>query len=334
MVLNDLDEDGALEDKTVDAGWGGCGANCVPFQKFSLIFFHLECMQDTVFTGNNKLHVPNLCIAQEVCEKCYASEDIRCFSENCGQHIFEDLTCIEKFLDYVKKHRVSKVFCIAHNLKGYDGQFILKEMSNRNEPILPIMSGSKLIKLVYKNITFIDSLSFLPMSLAKFPKAFGLENVAKGYYPHFFNTQQNKYYVGCIPPIEYFGTESFDPKELMKFNIWHKRLVDENYIFNNIQELKKYCSMDVTLLRKGCLKFMDNFKQVNNLRQMGYNVVVKWECVFKLYLKENTSINKLLSSNYELNYNMINCIEMQFLGVERKFFVRFIKLGRQKKIAM
>nr|XP_042912384.1 uncharacterized protein LOC122272597 [Parasteatoda tepidariorum] len=37
----------------------------------------------------------------------------------------------------------------------------------------------------------IDSLSFLPMSLAKLPKSFGLQELKKGYFPHLFNTRSD-----------------------------------------------------------------------------------------------------------------------------------------------
>lgn len=41
------------------------------------------------------------------------------------------------------------------------------------------------------NLTFVDSLNFLPMKLAKIPDVFGLQELCKGYFPHLFNTKAN-----------------------------------------------------------------------------------------------------------------------------------------------
>lgn len=48
------------------------------------------------------------------------------------------------------------------------------------------------------NLTFLDSLNFIPMKLAKIPKVFGLEELSKGYFPHLFNTKENQTYVGTL----------------------------------------------------------------------------------------------------------------------------------------
>jgi hypothetical protein len=45
------------------------------------------------------------------------------------------------------------------------------------------------------------------MALAKFPKTFGLSELKKGYFPHFFNIPKNQYYKGPYPPPEDYGAE-------------------------------------------------------------------------------------------------------------------------------
>ena len=45
------------------------------------------------------------------------------------------------------------------------------------------------------DIRFIDSLNFLAMPLSQLPKTFGLTELAKGYFPHFFNSEANQHYV-------------------------------------------------------------------------------------------------------------------------------------------
>ena len=60
------------------------------------------------------------------------------------------------------------------------------------------MHGAKVLSLsvdMFK-IKFIDSLNFIPMRLADFPKTFGIDELAKGYFPHLFNKKENENYVG------------------------------------------------------------------------------------------------------------------------------------------
>ena len=54
-------------------------------------------------------------------------------------------------------------------------------------------------------IRFIDSISFTLMPLRDFPKTFGLMEIAKGYFPHKFNTDENQNYIGPYPEKSYYG---------------------------------------------------------------------------------------------------------------------------------
>ena len=48
-------------------------------------------------------------------------------------------------------------------------------------------------------IRIIDSINFVASSLAAFPNTFGLKELKKGYFPHYFNTKCNQNYVGPMP---------------------------------------------------------------------------------------------------------------------------------------
>jgi hypothetical protein len=43
-------------------------------------------------------------------------------------------------------------------------------------------------------IKIIDSINFIPINLSKMPKTFGLSELKKEYFPHFFNTPANQNY--------------------------------------------------------------------------------------------------------------------------------------------
>ena len=83
---------------------------------------------------------------------------------------------------------------MAHNFQGYDSYFILQYLRDNGVKYDVIMRGAKVLSLSIEmfNIKFIDSLNFIPMKLANFPKTFGMEELVKGYFPHLFNKKENE----------------------------------------------------------------------------------------------------------------------------------------------
>ena len=67
------------------------------------------------------------------------------------------------------------------------------------------------------SIRFIDSLNFLQMPLKSFPKTFGMEELKKGYFPHYLNKECNKNYVGPMPSKKHYGYNQMKPDERTKF---------------------------------------------------------------------------------------------------------------------
>jgi hypothetical protein len=70
-------------------------------------------------------------------------------------------------------------------------------------------------------IKLIDSINFIPMSLPKMPKTFGLSELKKGYFPHFFNTSANPNYIGDNPQSTFYGTDFMSVEENLKVIEWH-----------------------------------------------------------------------------------------------------------------
>jgi len=182
---------------------------------------------------------------------------------------------------------------IFHNGKGYDFQFIVQALVEGKVPISsklavkPVMNGSKIMTMSVSKrksaakdksaIRFVDSLNFLVMPLKKFTKTFSL-STKKGFYPHFFNTNENVNYRRPIPSVEMFGRDSMDKKTQKEFDAWfadrQKGMSaveilkyqgwlaansidppDSLPVWDNGYELDSYCDADVRLLREGCLAF-------------------------------------------------------------------------------
>lgn len=199
-------------------------------------FFDFECIQET------GTHVPNLVVVQD---------------EKGNEKVFRGPATRDEFCDWLFSEDHSGVICIAHNLKGYDAYFILQYLYENK--ILPniILNGAKVmsIEVPEVNIKFIDSLNFLAMPLSMFPKAFGLTQLSKGYFPHLFNTEANQTYVGEIPDVKYYDPDGMRPEEKSKFLLWHEEQRKQKVVFDMQKEMVKCCRSDVEILRQCCMKF-------------------------------------------------------------------------------
>ena len=178
------------------------------------IFYDFEC-----YVQNN-IHNPNYVVAMSVCNMCEndsISEDAYCY--NCGSRCFlcnkcnkteneyERLPCIgcgkrqiifkgeetaKQFCEWLFQEQHANFTAIAHNSKAYDAYFLYNYILDNSmvpEPI--IFSGSKIMCMKVGrslNLRIIDSLNFLPMPLANFPKSFELTELKKGFFPHLFNS--------------------------------------------------------------------------------------------------------------------------------------------------
>lgn len=174
--------------------------NPKPFEGF--IFFDFEA-----FVNENGDHEVNLAMAQKICVKCLASNE-KC--SDCEiKHVFYN---IQDYCNWALRQR--NTIQIAHNMKAYDGIFILNFITNNMLPyekVMPsvISNGTKILSLEFRNIKIIDSLSFLPMPLEKFSKTFDLKELKKGFFPHDFNKPENFEYSGKYPEEKYYNPNFF-----------------------------------------------------------------------------------------------------------------------------
>ncbi|XP_068684293.1 uncharacterized protein [Montipora capricornis] len=207
--------------------------------------------------------------------------------------IFRGDNCDDQFGTWLLDGTHQGTIVIAHNLRGYDG-FLLCEYFYK-ECILPslILNGAKIMSMELKEaeIKFRDSLNFLPMPLKALPKTFGLTELKKGYFPHFFNRQENQQYVGSLPPIENYDPAGMSTKERKEFLRWHQELTNAEYDFDFETEIEEYCRSDVDILRRCCLQFKQLMEEVCNLDPFKHCVTIASACnrVFRQeFLEENT----------------------------------------------
>ena len=211
-----------------------------------LLFFDFECRQEN---GN---HEPNLCIVQ---------------NEAGDEWIFQGDNTRKEFCEWLFTTEHANCKVMAHNFQGYDSYFVLQYLREHGVKYDVIMRGAKVLSLTVDmfNIRFVDSLNFIPMKLANFSKTFGIEELAKGYFPHLFNKKENESYVGPIPPAPYYNPNGMNPKDRETFMAWHTTKKESNYVFNFQEEIVTYCRSDVDILRRCCLEFRELFHNVTDI---------------------------------------------------------------------
>ena len=127
------------------------------------IFYDFEATQNT------GTHNVNLSIAQDFNGREYLHSSIEDFCKGLINDKFKRYTFI------------------AHNSKRYDCHFILKWLINQGIKPYCIYNGAKIMfmEIPKLSIRFIDSLNFLQMPLKSFPKTIGMNELKKGYFPHY-----------------------------------------------------------------------------------------------------------------------------------------------------
>ena len=237
LVLNETDEHKCYIKKTEQTEES---------QYNELLFFDLECTQE------NGIHKANLCIVH---------------NEAGDEWLFQGNTTIKDFCEWLFTKEHQDCIVVAHNFQGYDGYFIQNYLNENAVKYEVILRGAKILSMTVPmfNIKFIDSLNFIPMGLAKFPKTFGMTELCKGYFPHHFNKEENQNYVGPIPPQSDYAPNTMKPETREAFLTWYKEQKDNGYVFDFKEEIVKYCRSDVDILRKCCMEFREMLREITGI---------------------------------------------------------------------
>lgn len=114
--------------------------------------------------------------------------------EKCGvrQHVFSGADTLKDFMLLVTRPRpeFNKIIMLAHNMKAYDGQFVLNYMTTQLKwtPEV-IMNDSKIQVIKHSNNTILDSLNFFSCKLSDLPGMFQLNCENKGCFPTFLTNK-------------------------------------------------------------------------------------------------------------------------------------------------
>ena len=197
---------------------------------------------------------------------------------------------IDDFCREIFENNWSNWTFIAHNLKGFDGNFILEWLIKNNIKPETIFNGSKIMSLQAKGRRFIDSINFFQLPLANFPKTFGLKEAKTGYFPHLFKTPKNQNYIGPIPPAKYYGYKTMKKDAAKKFKDWHYQQKKSKVEFNFQKELLEYCRSDVDILRRSMIEFRREFIDLENIDPLN-SICYNCKCLYS-YLPSKLSQTK------------------------------------------
>ena len=203
---------------------------------------------------------------------CYSSTEEETIHALEGEDCTLQFLCdLDDLVDVPDSDGEREIFVVFHNLKGFDGMFILHELYQQQREVVDQLTvGAKVLSFKSGPLKFIDSLCFLPMPLASFPSTFNLTELKKGFFPHLFNTPDHQQYVGRVLDLEFYDPDGMMAKKKDELTRWHADQVRRNVPFHFKQEMIDYCKSDVALLKAGCEAFQQEFE-----RQTGFNPMAK-----------------------------------------------------------
>ena len=120
-----------------------------------------------------------------------------------------------------------------------------------------LYAGTKIMSMEIQALTikFTDSLNFVASVLSAFPKTFGLKELKKGYFPHYFHKECHQNYIGPIPSKRQYGYNQMSSPNRKAFLEWY----DTSKKFDFKEEILEYCRSDLDILRRSVIKFRADF---------------------------------------------------------------------------
>jgi hypothetical protein len=170
---------------------------------------------------------------------------------------------VEELMNHLKQPQYHNAILVAHNGGKFDWHFIMDaflddKILKLKKKKAPVLKGCKIITAtIHNDIKLIDSYCFVNQPLKNFPKTFGLSGIGKGDFPHEFNKPQFQQYVGPMPHLDYYAPHTKKSAARQEIMEWYASQVKQGEIFNFQEQMYKYCSMDVTVLRLGMLQLKE-----------------------------------------------------------------------------
>ena len=281
-----------------------------------LLFFDLEATQE------HGIHQANLCVV---------------YDEEKEVAIFRGQDTVKEFWQWLLTPEHKDCIVIAHNFQGYDSYLILKYLDENAIHYKVLYSGAKCISITISmfDIKFIDSLNFIPMGLAKFPKTFAQPELCKGYFPHLFNKDENQDYVGPLPCQDDYGVNFKKPAEREAFIAWHREQVENNYVFDFRKEITSYCRSDVDILAKCCLLYREMFKDQTGIDPFDKALTIASYCqqvYCTKFLQKDTIAIFSHARQLKANQSVTAMKWLSYISEKEGIRIQHVKNGGEKRV--
>ena len=281
-----------------------------------LLFFDFEATQE------HGVHCPNLCVVHD---------------EEREVALFQGKDTVKQFCQWLFTPQHKGCIVVAHNFQGYDGYFIKDYLIQNAIKYEIIYRGAKSLSLKVPDwdIRFIDSINFIPMALAKFPKTFGQDELCKGYFPHMFNKDENQNYVGPIPCQNDYGVNFMKPGEREAFMAWHDEQVANNYRYDFREEIIKYCRSDVDILRKCCLLYREMFRDETDIDPFNKSLTIASYCqeVYRTKFLEKDTIAVFDNHRqWKIKQSNIAVTWLSYISEKEDLYIKHVRNGGEKRV--
>ncbi len=248
-------------------------------------------------------------------KKCDNKECILCGKYNCGDkeilvNPFSSKTeglchsnCVYYYKNYLYKHH--KIPVVFHNLRGYDGHFIIKEIGKIANEIDDIMviptTKEKYLSFGFERLIFIDSFAFLARSLNDLVSSLSLskkENtfdhlkrlpnhelfMRKGVYPYEWFDDLSKFNYPSLPNIDNFYSKLNDESISQEDYLYAKQVWNQCECKTFKDYHKLYLEADVLLLACVFENFCNLGLEYYHLDPSQYFSVAgyAWDCMLKM----------------------------------------------------
>ena len=281
-----------------------------------MLFFDFEATQE------HGIHCPNLCVVHDE-EKEVA--------------LFQGKDTVKDFCKWLFTPQHKGCIVVAHNFQGYDGYFISDYLVQNAIHYDIIYRGAKNLSMTVPgwDIKFIDSLNFIPMALAKFPKTFGQDELCKGYFPHAFNKDENQNYVGPIPCQNDYGVNFMKPGERDAFIAWHDEQVANNYRYDFREEIIKYCRSDVDILRNCCLLYREMLRKETDIDPFNKSLTIASYCqeVYRTkFLKKDTIAIFNNDRQWKIKQSNVAVTWLSYISEKEDLYIKHVRNGGEKRV--
>ena len=281
-----------------------------------LLFFDFEATQE------HGIHCPNLCVVHD---------------EEREVALFQGKDTVKQFCQWLFTPQHKGCIVVAHNFQGYDGYFIKDYLIQNAIRYEIIYRGAKSLSLKVPDwgIRFIDSINFIPMALAKFPKTFGQDELCKGYFPHAFNKDENQNYVGPIPCQNDYGVNFMKPGERDAFIAWHDEQVANNYRYDFREEIIKYCRSDVDILRKCCLLYREMFRKETDIDPFNKALTIASYCqeVYRTNFLEKDTIAVFNNHRqWKIKQSNVAVTWLSYISEKEDLYIQHVRNDGEKRV--